>query len=869
MSMRLNPTAGVVTFAAAAAPDLPANPPAATDWVVLGGDWGTAANWSTGIVPGIGDDVTISDNGTATNGWTVTETAQAAASLTLAMTLGTLEATTALTVAGTLTQTLGTLLADPGTTISVAALTQTAGTVILNDDGTGTTTLDSGGTDSVNGEVTLVNGAAWTDAALGIGIGTVGGTASVSAAVTLDSGTGDAATDFATLSVTGAVQIGADPGSLDAGGVGSLDVANGSIAYVGALSVLNGSVVSVDKLSGIVVGAAAATLAAEGAIVVAATAAISADVATLDASVVSAGTFAVMPWQGAGTTEPGSVVLGGGLTSSGSVSVAALASLSAAGSIELDAGSLTVGAGGSLAAGGASSAGLYLAGGALVLNDGATLSSLGTADTANSNATLLAGAVWTTSTLTIAAGYPDGPAATATVSLAGGATLSASGELDIGNDPAVFSAVMTADPGGVGSLLLGGASTVEANAIGVLNGSLLSLDATSTVILGSATAEAGTVAVGADGALEADIGTIAANVDDAGTLAVVAGVSEVASDLRIAGSLTGVGTVSVTGTLQVSNATAFAGSVTIAGGGDLVLDAGGMAAATIAATGGTASIDVKGQSFATVGMLTIYNPVSGLLVFGDAASQSTLDFGPNLALGDFSVAADAGGTGTLVTEVACFAAGTRIATDRGEVPIEALRPGDRARLAEGGTAPVVWLGHRRVDCRRHPRPADARPVRVAAHAFGLDRPHRDLLLSPDHAVFVEGVLIPVRYLLNDATVRQQDVSFVTYWHVELPAHRVLLADGLPCESFLDTGNRAAFANGGAVAMARPDFARAVWQRGGCAPLVTEGAVRDLVYRRLLAQAFALGWHLRDAGAGATEWLPPVAATGSAARRAAS
>ena len=56
-------------------------------------------------------------------------------------------------------------------------------------------------------------------------------------------------------------------------------------------------------------------------------------------------------------------------------------------------------------------------------------------------------------------------------------------------------------------------------------------------------------------------------------------------------------------------------------------------------------------------------------------------------------------------------------------------------------------------CRRHPRPHDVRPVRIAAHAFGLGRPRRDLRLSPDHAVFVDGVLIPVRYLLNGATVR--------------------------------------------------------------------------------------------------------------------
>lgn len=125
-------------------------------------------------------------------------------------------------------------------------------------------------------------------------------------------------------------------------------------------------------------------------------------------------------------------------------------------------------------------------------------------------------------------------------------------------------------------------------------------------------------------------------------------------------------------------------------------------------------------------------------------------------------------------------------------------------------------------------------------------------------MFVEGVLIPVRYLLNDATVAQVPVAHVTYFHVELPAHAVLLAEGLPVESYLDTGNRTSFANGGTAIMAHPDFARGVWARHGCAPLITEGAVRDQVYRRLIAQALALGWTAEEAGApGAVRWHPPV------------
>ncbi len=79
-------------------------------------------------------------------------------------------------------------------------------------------------------------------------------------------------------------------------------------------------------------------------------------------------------------------------------------------------------------------------------------------------------------------------------------------------------------------------------------------------------------------------------------------------------------------------------------------------------------------------------------------------------------------------------------------------------------------------------------------------------------MYVDGVLIPVRCLLNDASIRQTPCARVTYWHVELEAHDVLLAEGLPCESYLDTGNRGAFANGGGAVHLHPVF---VGHKGLC------------------------------------------------------
>jgi hypothetical protein len=192
-------------------------------------------------------------------------------------------------------------------------------------------------------------------------------------------------------------------------------------------------------------------------------------------------------------------------------------------------------------------------------------------------------------------------------------------------------------------------------------------------------------------------------------------------------------------------------------------------------------------------------------------------------------------------ELACFLAGTRILTETGEHEVERLEPGMRVvSLLHRKLLPVVWLGHRQLRASRQPRPAEVWPVRVSAGAFGPGEPHRNLWLSPDHAVFVGGVLIPVRYLINGATIAQECRDKVGYFHVELPEHGVLLAEGLPAESYLDTGNRAAFQNGGGAVLAQPDFAQRVWDAEACAKLVVDGPAVTAVHKRLHARAALLG-----------------------------
>ena len=190
---------------------------------------------------------------------------------------------------------------------------------------------------------------------------------------------------------------------------------------------------------------------------------------------------------------------------------------------------------------------------------------------------------------------------------------------------------------------------------------------------------------------------------------------------------------------------------------------------------------------------TSYNETTDVLTLFNASHTSigTLQFGPDVTGAD--LAADS--NGDIGAPAVCFAAGTRIATPGGDVPVERLAAGDQITTLHGEACPVRWLGRRRIDLTTHPRPDTVAPVRIQRGAFADSVPHSDLLLSPDHAIFVDGMLICAHQLINGTTIRQEkDWTAVEYFHVKLDTHAILLAEGLPAESYLDTGNHGFFAN---------------------------------------------------------------------------
>jgi Hint domain len=197
----------------------------------------------------------------------------------------------------------------------------------------------------------------------------------------------------------------------------------------------------------------------------------------------------------------------------------------------------------------------------------------------------------------------------------------------------------------------------------------------------------------------------------------------------------------------------------------------------------------------------------------------------------------------------CYVEGTRIRTERGDVPVEELAAGDMVAVhtRQGMIQrPAVWIGRRVVNIAAHPDPETALPIRIRRNAFAGGQPSRDLLVSPDHAIFIDGLLVPAKLLVNGGSiVQEQGWTSVVYFHVELPEHAVIFAEDLAAESYLDTGNRAVFENAGGLMMLHPDFSiSARLQRredGSCAPLVVAASLVRPIWHQLALRSRRIGY----------------------------
>jgi len=192
------------------------------------------------------------------------------------------------------------------------------------------------------------------------------------------------------------------------------------------------------------------------------------------------------------------------------------------------------------------------------------------------------------------------------------------------------------------------------------------------------------------------------------------------------------------------------------------------------------------------------------------------------------------------SDTVCFMAGTRIATPTGSANIEDLKAGDLVLTSDGKSVPVEWVGRQTVSSV-FANPGRVLPIRIRAGALDEALPARDLLVSPCHALFLDGVLVQAGALVNGSTiVRETDVpaSFV-YYHVLLADHSLILAEGVPSETFVDNVDRVRFDNWAEHVETHPELAtikEMPFPRACSARQVPASIVRKLASRVALIAA---------------------------------
>ncbi|WP_424813596.1 Hint domain-containing protein [Roseococcus sp. YIM B11640] len=143
----------------------------------------------------------------------------------------------------------------------------------------------------------------------------------------------------------------------------------------------------------------------------------------------------------------------------------------------------------------------------------------------------------------------------------------------------------------------------------------------------------------------------------------------------------------------------------------------------------------------------------------------------------------------------CFLGGTLIAAPGGPRTVETLVIGDRVLTASGDVRLVKWIGRQEVVAVFAP-PLKSFPVRIARGALAENVPARDLYVSPAHGIVLDGLLVEAASLVNGTTITRvlnPEPRFVWY-HIETEDHAIILAEGAPVETFLDSVTRARFDN---------------------------------------------------------------------------
>lgn len=125
------------------------------------------------------------------------------------------------------------------------------------------------------------------------------------------------------------------------------------------------------------------------------------------------------------------------------------------------------------------------------------------------------------------------------------------------------------------------------------------------------------------------------------------------------------------------------------------------------------------------------------------------------------------------------AMGTRIATARGEVRVEDLRPGDLVATREGGLRALEHVQLRDVGWRELGLMPILRPIRVRAGAFGSGMPLCDLVVSGAVELHLPGRQgLRARALLGQDGVAESGTMRLCYARLGLARAGEVLANGV-------------------------------------------------------------------------------------------
>jgi len=187
-----------------------------------------------------------------------------------------------------------------------------------------------------------------------------------------------------------------------------------------------------------------------------------------------------------------------------------------------------------------------------------------------------------------------------------------------------------------------------------------------------------------------------------------------------------------------------------------------------------------------------------------------------------------------ITQVACFAAGTRILTAAGAVNVEALSIGDYVETLHAGLQKIKWIGQRGYAGRFISGNRDILPICIKRHAIAENIPARDLFVSPGHAICIDGALIHASRLVNGVSITQAaSVESITYYHIETANHEVIFAENCPAETFIDENFRAQFQNAAQFHALYPGQNAAITP---CLPLLQDGFALHAIQQRLNTRA---------------------------------